>query len=339
MSLFSKVAVPVLLVLFVFSLAACDREITRVEQVGGAEGCFDCHNDQNTFLVAAESQWANSIHASGLRLMEGGNAGCAECHSSEGFLQKVNGETVTASDNPTVIHCFTCHSPHTSGNFGLRWTQNATLLNGVSFDLSGGNLCVKCHHSRRDVKVYVGAKGTDRTNINSTHWGPHYSNQGDMLIGSNGYQYSGYTYAITKHRSATKDGCLDCHFRVTSNNVIGGHSFNMVGLVEGEEAENTAACEPCHSDVTSFDYKNIQTEVTALEEELAGLLTTAGLWANGGPKVTKTSADSAGAVWNLAMAEDDRSHGVHNPAYIKGLLESSIQFMTGTLAKPALAQK
>ncbi len=46
----------------------------------------------------------------------------------------------------------------------------------------------------------------------------------------------------------------------------------------------------------------------------------AGLWADGGPVIIKTSADSAGAVWNLALVEDDRSEGVHNPAYIKELL-------------------
>ena len=336
MSLFSRVAAPVLMVLLVLSLAACDREITRVEQIGESQSCFECHSDQNTFLIAAESQWERSRHASGDLLHEAKRAGCAECHGSDGFLQKINGETLTDNENPTVIHCFTCHSPHSSGDFGLRWTQNATLENGVSFDLGGGNLCAKCHHSRRNVTTYVGAKGTDRTNISSTHWGPHYSCQADMLIGSNGYEYSDYDYTITKHRSATADGCLDCHFEVTSNNVLGGHSFNMVGMVEGEEAENTAACEKCHTDVSSFDIEHVQTEVEEMVEHLEGLLESAGLWADGGPVIIKTSADSAGAVWNLALVEDDRSEGVHNPAYIKGLLESSIQFMEGTL-KPTLA--
>ena len=74
-----------------------------------------------------------------------------------------------------------------------------------------------------------------------------------------------------------------------------------------------------------------------MAEHLAGLLEDAGLWANGGPKVVTTSVDSAGAVWNLAMAEEDRSEGVHNPAYIKGLLDSSIKFMEGTLKPTTLA--
>ena len=45
------------------------------------------------------------------------------------------------------------------------------------------------------------------------------------------------------------------------------------------------------------------------------------------PKTTKTSADSAGAVWNYLVAEEDRSHGVHNPKYVMGLLKSSIQYI------------
>ena len=173
--------------------------------------------------------------------------------------------------------------------------------------------------------------------ISSTHWGPHLSGQSDMLIGSNGYEYADYDYTITKHRSATKDGCIDCHFEATVPNVLGGHTFAMVAMVEGEESENTGACEKCHTDVTSLDYKGIQTEVTEMAEHLAGLLEDAGLWANGGPKVVTTSVDSAGAVWNLAMAEEDRSEGVHNPAYIKGLLDSSIKFMEGTLKPTTLA--
>ena len=42
------------------------------------------------------------------------------------------------------------------------------------------------------------------------------------------------------------------------------------------------------------------------------------------------AADSAGALWNYFMAWEDRSKGVHDPGYIKGLLESSIEFMQGT---------
>ena len=71
---------------------------------------------------------------------------------------------------------------------------------------------------------------TGRVTLTS-RWGPHYGTQADMLIGTNGYEYAAYTYDRTTHREATtadgKDGCLECHFKATSQYVVGGHSFNM----------------------------------------------------------------------------------------------------------------
>jgi hypothetical protein len=316
---------------------ACERTVTVVEDnVGEPQSCFECHDDQNTFLIAAEQQWQNSFHASGLNIDRGSSATCAACHISEGFVQRANGEAVTSEVNPTTIHCFTCHQPHTNADFELRWTATAELMDGTTFELGAGNLCVACHFARRDVNAYI----TDPEAITSTHWGPHHSVQGDMLIGSNGYEYEDFDYEITPHRSATNDGCIDCHFLATSNNIVGGHSFNMRGDARDEGGEfmdllNTDACEPCHGDLDDFNYKGVQDEVDSLIVALEVLVEGAGLWENGHPKrgVT-TSADSAGAVWNLLMAEEDRSRGVHNRKYFVALLESAIMFMEGNLPQP-----
>ena len=234
MVVFRKMMALTAIIAAVFMFGACERTITRVdEKVAQPLSCFECHSDQNTFLVAAEQQWQNSIHASSLNIDRGASASCAGCHISEGFVQRAKGETVTGESNPTPIHCFTCHAPHTSGNFGLRWTKNVTLENGASFDLHAGNLCGACHVAR------AAAPSGATVNINSTHWGPHHSVQGDNIIGSNGYQYSGYSYGITAHRSATRDGCVDCHKNnATQNSVVGGHSFNMrwtIRLEDGTE--------------------------------------------------------------------------------------------------------
>jgi hypothetical protein len=325
----------------VMFFSACERNITRVEEVaGGPANCFDCHSDANLALVAAEAQWKNSVHASGLNIDRGASASCAACHSAEGFIQRANGETVTGHDNASPIHCFACHAPHSNGDFRLRWTNDATLEDGTSFDLGAGNLCTACHIARRAVDDYVGDNPTDRTTITSTHWGPHHGNQGDMLLGSNGYEYAGYTYEQTMHRQATVDGCVDCHFRATSNSVVGGHAFNMrfIGRAEGgeeEEYDNTAACAPCHGGIDDFNVGGVQDSVETLAAELEGLLEAAGLWEDGHPKAgVTTSVDSAGAVWNLASVHDDRSHGVHNARYTIGLLNASILFMEGNLPSP-----
>jgi len=321
---------------------ACERTITRVEEVASPSNCFECHSDQNLRLVAAEAQWKNSVHASSLNIDRGGSTSCAPCHSAEGFIQMATGETVTSHENPSPIHCFACHAPHSNSDFRLRWTADATLEDGTSFDLGGGNLCAACHHGRRDVDAYVGTVPTDPRRITSTHWGPHYSNQADMLLGSNGYEYAGFTYTSTTHAEATVDGCLDCHFKATSNSVVGGHSFNMEfelrdegGVIE--EYLNTDACAPCHGDIDDFNIGfsfPVQDSVEVLAGQLEALLEAAGLWENGSPKKTTTSVDSAGAVWNLASVHDDRSDGVHNAKYTLSLLRSSIMFMEGSLTPP-----
>jgi hypothetical protein len=318
--------------LLLFGLTACDREITRIEQVTQDPAtCFDCHSDQNTTLVAAEQQWFNSKHESGLNTNRN-YPPCSGCHVSEGFLARVAGDSPGSYPNPTSIHCFTCHAPHTLGDFTLRVSETATLANGASFDLGAGNLCVFCHQARRNVNSYIGSEVTL-----SEHWGPHHSTQGDMIIGSNGYEYAGYDYQqLEYHRTLTDDGCVDCHFKSTQNYVVGGHSFNMAAELEGEEVLNLGTCNTCHDELEDFNYADVQDSVETLSETLLALLTAAGLMADGHPiDDVVTSADSAGAVWNYLVVHEDRSHGVHNSKYAIGLLESAIMYMQGGLTKEA----
>jgi hypothetical protein len=155
-----------------------------------------------------------------------------------------------------------------------------------------------------------------------------------MLIGSNGYEYAGFTYEQTTHKEATDDGCLDCHFKATSQYIVGGHSFEMRATdLHGEEVMNVGACEPCHGVITDFNgVSAIQDTVDALVTDLRTRLVAAGLVdaTTGLPRTKQTSADSAGAVWNYLLAVEDRSRGVHNPKYITGLLKSAIQYIQGT---------
>jgi hypothetical protein len=46
-----------------------------------------------------------------------------------------------------------------------------------------------------------------------------------------------------------------------------------------------------------------------------------------------TSQDSAGAVWNYLLVEEDRSLGIHNPEYAIDLLNSAIEFIQGVGAQ------
>ncbi len=317
-----------LLVLSVAILASgCTREVTTVEQTMGPSNCFTCHSDQSTFLVAASEQYGNSQHASAENL-DRNYAPCSGCHVSEGWVERnATGQAPGLVSNPTAINCFTCHAPHTRGDFSLRKTSPAMLQNGAIFDLGAANICADCHQARRDNTTYV----SEPTAL-SRFWGPHHSTQGDLLIGSNGYEYAGFSYEQTAHRSATDNGCLDCHFKETSNYVVGGHSFNMVFDTGSGVIENTAACADCHGGISSFDFNGVQTEVDSLVSELRSRLLTAGLIDGADhPASTTVSADSAGAVWNFLVVLEDRSRGIHNPDYARGLLQSSILFMDGQL--------
>ena len=318
------------------ALVGCTREITTVvSETPEPASCMECHGDDDLNIIAITTQWENSVHASGNNTSRN-SASCAKCHTGDGFIQFANGEDVTTANNPAVIHCFVCHAPHSEGNFGLRVTEPQEMQDGTSADLGMGNLCTVCHQARRAFATYFNG-----SSINSSHWGPHYGTQGDLLNASNGYEYDSYTYNETQwHRTQTADGCVDCHVRTGGQNwVVGGHSFNMSAEIPGAVGEDptyvitTESCENCHVDFdqNDFDYNGVQTEVETLLEELGTALTAAGLMVDGHPNsgFMVADPDSAGALWNYLVVEDDRSHGIHNPDYIKDLLQSSIDFLGG----------
>jgi hypothetical protein len=322
----------VVAVVAILALAGCSREITTVQQVTpSASSCFDCHSDQDPFLVSINFAWSNSWHASGRVVARSTSASCAPCHSTEGFIQVAAGEEVVGVDNPTVIHCFACHQPHSEGDFGLRKDDPTAIQDGTVYDIGAGNLCVNCHQGRRNVNDYV----FDGVTL-SRYFGPHHGPQSDMLFGSNGYEYAGYTYTEKPfHRSLTEDGCVDCHLKYSNTYAVGGHSFNMRSQdeEEGDEILNLGSCTGCHGELDDFNYNMIQTEVDSMATLLNGLLQTAGLMdatghAQGG---VTTSADSAGAVYNYLVVHEDRSLGVHNSDYAKSLLDSAIKFINGEL--------
>jgi hypothetical protein len=308
---------------------ACTREVTYVENTNpGPMECMACHGDDNSAgLLQASAQWVNSRHASGANT-DRNYSSCSGCHTSEGFLDKITtGELAPSYNNPTAIHCFTCHAPHTNGNLELRLTDPQTLQDGTSEDIGPGNLCVSCHQSRRDVNTYV----TDSVEL-SERWGPHHGPQGDMLFGSNGYEFDGWTYGDSQgHRTINARGCVGCHFDGTQNYVVGGHAFNMRGTVDTEEILNTGVCAACHGDTDDFDIGDVQTNTEALVDQLRTLLFNAGLIDAEDHPVDGAlpTQDQAGAVWNFLVVHEDRSHGVHNPAYITDMLESAIDAMGG----------
>lgn len=313
-----------------------------VNGTDGADGdvtCIVCHNQTNKDAV--KSQFATSVHAmsvvqyTGQYTYEYAGAGdarreCAICHTHEGFVEwQFTGNPIVENENgityPHALNCETCHSGHVSFDFendgqdyALRASGPVTLLmfddpnRQIDFGTSS-NLCVNCHQPRTAGPV---ADEDGNFNITSSHWGPHHGPQSTILEGIGGYEVAGSVdYPGTKsHPHRNQAGCTTCHMHDFSAGE-GGHTFSP----------SLASCTQCHGEQDNFDVEGVQTEVEELIHELQVKLNEAGAVDDDGNLVAGTYPITvAGAAYNYAMMEDDRSMGVHNPDYIIALLKNSI---------------
>lgn len=311
-----------------------------------SENCIACHEDGNHLI--APLQWDVSAHAKGSAFFAGSNRwGCTACHNGQGFIDKTKG---LAQSVTTVykITCATCHDPHDATHPNQLRTMSATLLTGAQFDGGKGALCVQCHQARRVATSYV----QNYLASLSSHFGPHYSQQGDMLMGTNAYSW-GETLPTSPHMAATNNSCVDCHMHVGDHllgsvPLSGGHSFAM-STASGED--NVASCSGagCHGDIgTSFSDKKfylngnadldrngvaegLQDEIHGLLDQLATLLPPIGQ-----PTVgvidSNWTLDQAAGQYNYKFIKYDGSYGIHNPHYTVGLLYLSIGKLGGIVS-------
>ncbi len=288
--------------------------------------CSDCHND-TTEIKARQVQWANSLHGDGFTF-ERSTGTCAACHTAEGFVisQETEGvQTLDAAvENPSPINCRTCHEIHetyTEADWALSVTEPVTIkLTGDTIDLGKGNLCASCHQPREATGLPVVGGGDQE--ITSTRFGPHHGPQSTMLFGLAGYG----DYTGSSAHSLIEDTCTTCHMASAYGKQSGGHTMSMAYEYHEEDVQNTAGCASCHGDIEEFNVNGALTEIEELGDELQGLLIAEGLLAESGSAIpgTYTSAQ-AGALWNYRMVVlEDRSGGVHNPAYAKFLLQTGI---------------
>jgi len=318
-TLYVVFCISVLAVLF-----GCDRKTTYVEEVVGPITCAQCHDPSN-LITGKETEWATSVHGTGTAYLRGTSAGCAGCHSGNGFAARIaaglNPDEVTQGDpNPTRQDCRACHRIHetyTEEDFGLRTMSPVKLyaVNGTpTFNGGEGNLCVNCHQPRRDFPTAV----NDSISGISSHWGPHHGPQSAMLLGRAG---AGVTGSPSGHYGAVPNTCVGCHMGAEDN-----HTWDPENAVN---ANNELFCKTCHPSASDFDIDRIQTVTDSLATELGARLLALGLinenGPDGHPTVTKTQKDKAAALWNwLYVAHEDKSMGVHNPDYARALLEEGI---------------
>jgi hypothetical protein len=313
----------------------------------GSGDCGQCHGEAPNHVKTAE--WNNSLHAVTTTDPSGpGRDGCVGCHTGGGFIQRMQGQTITNTDY-IPINCQACHDPHgrttpaTNAHL-IRSETPVTLADGTVVDDAGeGSLCMNCHQARQNAMKYV------PTTAGSSHYGAHHGPQTDMLEGTNAYTY-GVDIPSSAHAEVVTDTCVHCHMQATTSKDptflhAGGHTFRMSYTdATGKEYDMVGACQGCHGkSLTTFNFplldydgdgkiEGVQTEVQHLMDQLSTLLPPAGK-----PK-TSLNIDSTwtqpqlAAAYNWQFVHDDGSLGVHNMAYTVGLLQTTIEQLSGGTA-------
>ncbi|MAT56448.1 MAG: hypothetical protein CMF23_00590 [Ignavibacteriae bacterium] len=316
--------------------------------------CAKCHDDNH--YHRRPKMWASSAHAHADQLSAAGRPNCQPCHSGTGFIAEYD-ETPGieySTTNPGNISCAVCHDPHASHDnhdpmitgaqegqvYHLRTIADVELNDGTIVTVGGtGKLCMNCHKSRRNAEEYV--------QNYSSHFGPHYNNQTDMVLGTNAITFGRYIPSST-HRDALENFCVSCHMAPTADSnspaydKIGDHSFNMsydngTPDDESDDIDNVDFCQTCHgASITSFDSFMARKDydedgtIESAREELHGLLDEVGklLPPYGDPAVTVTNAYSKlelKAAYNYLFVEEDQSMGMHNFQYAVGLLKVTLE--------------
>jgi hypothetical protein len=329
--------------------------------------CNQCHDGSGKHSIG--TYFRTSAHGIGdlATPAEGGRSNCQPCHTGRGFLYYMDHNQDTtglaavwnANTSPTPIVCVACHDPHGNSNPAMIRTMKLkgdTLRNGYKVPaesvLKSGNLCGNCHNARYDVRVRVNPSKPPYYGFTS-RYGPHYSGQTDMLLGSGGYEFGDTTLAGVGTHHGLEGGCVTCHMQerpkhapttVTKNNL--NHTFTFDTLNAAANGyKPTDICSECHGEIEDFndiragyDYdrngkiEGVQTEVAGMLAKLKAVLpkdSTGEVIGSG----TLTHADSVAVngklnvvagIYNYWFVKNDRSMGVHNTKYAVGLIYKSL---------------
>jgi formate-dependent nitrite reductase cytochrome c552 subunit len=306
----------------------------------GADGnstCVQCHkNDTEMFI--RDVQYQGSGHYLNGNYAYANRADCADCHTHEGFLARLEGGWGAGQpvDNPSPPNCRTCHKIHetyTRADYDLRAQAPVALTFGSgTVDFGEGNLCASCHMAR--AVSPMPAVGGPNVAVTSTRYGTHHSPVANVLGGKGLFKFAG-SQTITEtpfiHGSKTV-GCPLCHMAAGYGNEGGGHTLNMEYDSHGTITQNTSGCTTsgCHSTISGFDEGHIQSQVQTQLDSLATLLRKAGIMA-AAPSVSSKSGtfsgDVAAAFINWQIVTEDKSLGIHNPPYVTRILQNTIEKM------------
>jgi hypothetical protein len=151
---------------------------------------------------------------------------------------------------------------------------------------------------------------TDTIRITSSRWYPHYGVNGQMLMGTGGFQFVDYTYTgssnHTNNAIIRQEGCVKCHMAEplgTQAGLGGGHTFKVTYEAEGTTGVVLTSCRDaaCHgSSFSSIDYisqssgltggEGAQTYIKRYLDTLYSMMTDTNL-------VRRWNADGSTKVW------------------------------------------
>lgn len=298
----------------------------------GVENCMDCHGSSQ-LITAKLFQWESSVHATGGHY-ERSNASCGACHTSQGFLDRIEtGDMVASKDieDPLPQNCYACHQIHktyTGDDWNLTSTNPVALwVGGETIDVGKGNLCLNCHQARVPSPAIPAIGENETYNITNKRYGPHHGSQGAVFTGSSAYEI-GDGYENSPHTTLIENACVTCHMAtIEGSNESGGHTFRVIS----ESGElNPNGCVQCHSDTDELEMKvaAAQGEISILLDSLGNALHDLGLLDDNRQYAVVPQDFTSlrlGILWNYQYIKEDRSLGLHNFKYSKTLLENSIE--------------
>ncbi len=316
---------------------------------GTTLGCAECHNSSSP-MSAFSAQWSESTHARGGNAAYANRAGCVQCHTSQGFLEYLaEGSTANISvpSNPMQINCATCHNIHDTysdadwalTNPGAQTLEVKYAGADVIWDKGSSNQCAFCHQSR-SVNPAPTVNGADFTIAsNGTRIGPHHGPNTNLILGKTPFELPGEAHP-TNNPHSTANGCVTCHMSTPYGYLAGGHNMGLMYDSHGTETLLKTGCTTCHTNATEIDGK-VNALTADIEDKMGRLeaqLTEAGVYnpATGLAKAGTFKANAVLAYLNYNTVKEDRSNGLHNPGYIRTLLDNSIATMeTLGFADPA----
>lgn len=319
------------------------------------DACNVCHDGSTKHSIG--SYFRGSMHAS--QVDEAGS-GCAPCHTGGSFVKWTKiGKPIpfpsaqydAATMDGTNTTCAVCHEPHT---MALRTTSIDSLRNGYKPPAGTGGmgaLCMNCHQARNNnATSYVKSAGP-YYGFKSRFY-PHHSNQADMFLGRNLYEFGDTKLTGINTHVGLENGCVTCHMGM--RNTLPNHTFSMdpadpnYTLLGGSRNyDPVTACVGCHGAMTTYDDIKAGWDydkdgvVEGVESEVAGLMATLksrlpqrnGEVVGDGVNSTVTAADSAAVYNRKDLVEgiftywsvfEDRSGGMHNAKYTVALLQKAL---------------